>query len=119
MSDIYNGFGEEEPVETPAEQEEAVEAAAEEALDPDFDLPEDVAADLPEVGSYVTLRTSGGDTRYVPVEGPTAIGALLAASGLSIQGSVQAWYNNALVDLNDTVPGGSTVTLIGSVKGGA
>jgi hypothetical protein len=117
MSDIYNGFGEEEPIQEPVVEEEV--AAEEETLDPDFDLPEDLNVDLPEAGSFVTLRTSGGDTRYVPVEGPTPVGALLAASGLTIQGSVQAWYNNALVELDDTVPGGSTVTLIGSVKGGS
>jgi len=86
-----------------------------------FDEGGETAVALPDPTSVITLRTSGGDTRYVPVPaGQTTmtVADAVAASAVYIGGAVQYWLNGAQVQLGDTVPAGSTLTLVGSVKGG-
>jgi len=76
---------------------------------------------LPDPTTVITLRTSGGDTRYIPVpDGQTTmtVADVVAASAVYVGGAVQYWLNGAQVQLGDTVPAGSTLTLVGSVKGG-
>ena len=80
----------------------------------------DIASDtnLPDATKVVTLRTSGGDTRYVPTDGSDTVGALIQKAGLSMPAGFQVWYNGAQLDMNAVVPAGSTLTILGSVKGG-
>jgi hypothetical protein len=115
----------ENPVE-PSVQPEA-EAAVETAdLGETDDWDEEVgsfiaetgAADLPDPNSVVTIRTSGGGDRYVPVTQPTSVKDVIAQSGLYFGGAVQYWLNGAQVNQDTLVPGGSTLSVIGSVKGG-
>jgi hypothetical protein len=75
-------------------------------------------AALPDPNTVITLRTSGGDARYVETTAPMTIGEAILKSGLPVAGSVQYWLNGVQADLNTTVPVGQTVTIIGNVKGG-
>lgn len=73
---------------------------------------------LPDASQAVILRTSSGGDKYVPVSQPTSLRDVIEQSGLFIGGAVQYWMNGAQIKLDDVVPGGSTITVIGSVKGG-
>jgi hypothetical protein len=71
--------------------------------------------------AYITIRTSGGETRYAPVEEgvPMTAGEALMKSGLNVSGSFQIWMNGAQVKFTDVVPAGSQLTLLGqATKGG-
>ncbi len=74
--------------------------------------------ELPDPNSVVTIRTSGGGDKYVPVTQPTSVRDVIAQSGLFFGGAVQYWLNGAQVNHDTLVPGGSTLSVIGSVKGG-
>lgn len=74
--------------------------------------------ELPDPASVITVRTSGGETRYVPTSEPLTVAEVLLRSDLRPTGAVQYWLNGAQVQSNSVVPAGSTMTLIGSVKGG-
>lgn len=74
--------------------------------------------ELPDPNSVVTIRTSGGGDKYVPVNQPTSVKDVIAQSGLFFGGAVQYWLNGAQVNQDTLVPGGSTLSVIGSVKGG-
>jgi hypothetical protein len=74
---------------------------------------------IPDPMTVVTLRTSGGDTRYVPVTGSMTAGEVFAASGLAVSGVMQIWLNGVQIANDTVVPAGSTLTLVGSIKGGA
>ena len=74
--------------------------------------------ELPDPNSVVTIRTSGGGDKYVPVTQPTSVKDVIAQSGLFFGGAVQYWLNGAQVNQDTLVPGGSTLSVIGSVKGG-
>jgi hypothetical protein len=86
-----------------------------------FSETEETAAALPETGASITLRTSGGDTKYIPVPAGQAsmtVAEVVAASALFIGGQVQYWLNGVQVQPTDTVAAGATLTMVGSVKGG-
>jgi hypothetical protein len=80
----------------------------------------EVAADanLPDAQAVVTIRTSGGDTRYVPTDGSATVGSLIVSAGLNMPAGFQVWLNGAQLNVNDVVPAGSTLTILTSVKGG-
>lgn len=98
MTDDLNNI----PEEFEAEFEEELEEEEESVVDPT---------------QVITLRTSGGDTRYIPAIEPMTLSQVKALSGLTF-GAVQ-FYMNAVVISDDTViPVGGVVTAIGNVKGG-
>ena len=117
MSDIQNGNEETEVIETQAA------AVTEEASDSSWDEVSSFIGDdddfaLPDPATVVTIRTSSGGDKYVPVSEPTAVSSVIAQSGLYFGGAVQYYLNGAEIKTTDLVPGGSTLTVIGSVKGG-
>lgn len=73
---------------------------------------------LPEEASYITVRTTGGDSRYVPTSEAMSVQDVLQASGLYISGRVEYFFNQAPVTAADMLPVGGTLTVIGAVKGG-
>ena len=84
---------------------------------------EDLSAFAAEVnvdpGTYVTITTMGGQTRYVPVDGPTSVIDVFSRSGISVQGAFKFFMNGAEVSMQTILPVGSTVSLLGqTVKGG-
>ena len=82
---------------------------------------EEVIAETPEVVENfqgITIRTSGGETRYVPTANPMTVSAAMLASGLIVNGVVNYFLNNAEIQVNDIVPVGQTLSAIGAVKGG-
>ena len=81
-------------------------------------IPEGEAFELPDPNTVIKLMTSGGDEAYVIAEGPMSIGEAMLNSSLRIIGAVQYWLNGAQVDVETRVGPGSTVTIVGSVKGG-
>ncbi len=103
---------------------EASQAPAEENSAEDWDdevesfIGEAGSIELPDPNSVVTIRTSGGGDKYVPVTQPTPVKDVIAQSGLFFGGAVQYWLNGAQVNQDTLVPGGSTLSVIGSVKGG-
>ena len=75
---------------------------------------------VPDINTVITIKTSGGLTRYVPVpDGQlmTTNEALLAA-GLTVSGAFQVWLGDAQIAASAVVPAGSTITVVGNVKGG-
>lgn len=81
-------------------------------------IPEGGSFELPDPSTVIKLMTSGGDEAYVIANSPMTIGEAMLNSNLRIIGAVQYWLNGAQVDVNTQVGPGSTVTIVGSVKGG-
>lgn len=81
-------------------------------------IPEGESFTPPDPNTVVKLMTSGGEEAYVPVEGPMTVGEIMLNSDLRVVGAVQYWLNGAQVDVNAVVAPGSTLTIVGSVKGG-
>lgn len=72
---------------------------------------------LPDSVQIITLRTSGGETRYIPASRPLSLGELKGLSGLTF-GAATFYFNAAVVDDSTIIPVGGVVTAIGNVKGG-
>ncbi len=89
-----------------------------EAPEEDFFGEGETAVQLPDAGTVITLRTSSGDSRYVPATEPMTAQAVVTASGIYVSGATQFWLNGAQIATTDLVQPGSTLTLVGSVKGG-
>jgi hypothetical protein len=68
--------------------------------------------------TYVTIRSSAGDPRYVPVTEAEPFSAILARSGLTSSGALDIYVDGAQILASDMVQPGSTVTILGNVKGG-
>jgi len=81
-------------------------------------IPEMSNFEVPDPSTVVTIRTSGGQDRFIPVDGSMTVNELLANSDIRIVGEAQYWLNGAMISRNDLVPAGSTLTIIGTVKGG-
>jgi hypothetical protein len=77
----------------------------------------EVEAPVVDPTQVITLRTSGGETRYVPSSEPLPLAQVKALSGLTF-GAVTFYMNAAVVDDLTVIPAGSVVTAIGNVKGG-
>ena len=71
----------------------------------------------PDPVQVITLRTSGGETRYIPTSRPLPLGELKGLSGLTF-GAATFYFNAAVVDDATIIPVGGIVTAIGNVKGG-
>ncbi len=100
------------PAEEPMEETEVI-------MDDDDDFfPEDEGFDLPDPEAVITIRTSGGDTQYVPAPAPMTVSEAMLASGLRPNGAVTYYLNGAEVKADAVLPVGSTLTVVGSVKGG-
>jgi hypothetical protein len=84
----------------------------------EFFSEEETGVELPDAQSVITLRTSGGDTRYVPTTEPLPASQVIVSAGVSVLGAVQYWLNGSQIQPADMVPAGSTLTVVGSVKGG-
>ncbi len=110
----------EEAVQPTGDATTAAEDQTEDEWDDEVDsfIGEAGSVELPDPDSVVTIRTSGGGDKYVPVNQPTAVKDVIAQSGLFFGGAVQYWLNGAQVNPDTLVPGGSTLSVIGSVKGG-
>jgi hypothetical protein len=76
-------------------------------------------ADMPVGATTITVRTSGGQPRYVPTNVPMTPRDLLGAAGIFVTGVVEYWLDGAKIGLDDIVPVNGTLTIVGSVKGGA
>lgn len=74
--------------------------------------------ELPDPDSVVTIRTTTGGDKYVPVSEPTPVSEIIARSGLFFGGAVEYYLNGSTIRPDELVPPGSTLTVIGSVKGG-
>ena len=79
---------------------------------------EETGVELPDAQTVITLRTSGGDTRYVPAAEPMSASQVIVTAGVSVAGAVQYWLNGAQIQPSDLVSPGMTLTVVGSVKGG-
>ena len=77
----------------------------------------EVEAPIVDPTQVITLRTSGGETRYIPTDEPLLLAQVKALSGLTF-GAVTFYMNAAAIDDTTLVPVGSVVTAIGNVKGG-
>ncbi|MCL4561884.1 MAG: hypothetical protein M1281_14905 [Chloroflexi bacterium] len=80
--------------------------------------PEEAPVELPEGATVVTLRTSSGDTRHVPVTEAMPLSAVMERSGLALSGAVQYWLDGNQIQGDTVIPLGATVTIVGNVKGG-
>jgi hypothetical protein len=71
------------------------------------------------VVNTITVRTTTGDSRYVPVQGPTSLRLVLQQAGLPINGVTQFWMDGVQLSSQDQIiPVGAQVMLVTSVKGG-
>lgn len=103
----------------PFAQEPAHEPQPVDALD-DFVAGVEEENLVPDLSTVITIKTSGGQTRYVPVPDGSlmTVSEALVASGLTVNGQFQVWLNGAQIANNAVVPAGETITIVGSVKGG-
>lgn len=69
------------------------------------------------VGSVI-IRTSNGRDFAVAVEEPTSIGDLFASNNLTTSQNMDLFVDGAQVDWDHRVSPGTTVTAVGTVKGG-
>ena len=89
-------------------------------FDPEFDdeLDQEAVPDpMVDPTQVITIRTSGGETRYIPTAEPRTLGEVKAMSGLTF-GAVQFYMNAAVIDDATVIPVGSVISAIGNVKGG-
>ena len=77
----------------------------------------EVEAPIVDPTQVITLRTSGGETRFIPSSESLSLSQVKALSGLTF-GAVTFYMNAAAIDDTTVVPVGSVVTAIGNVKGG-
>jgi hypothetical protein len=109
--------------ELPEAPTNAEVAAQVEAPAVDDFFAEDAAPAMPEVdpARVITLVPSSSDNRYVEArEGETAIPMLdlISRAQLRFEGNFQCYLNNTEISLTTLVPAGSTVSIVGKVKGG-
>jgi hypothetical protein len=98
----------------PEEFEAEEELIAE--MDDDFEDDAGVEA-IVDPTQVITLRTSGGETRYIPCQEALRLGQVKALSGLTF-GAVTFYMNASVVDDATIIPVGSVITAVGNVKGG-
>ena len=101
---------------TPNPVPEAIPAG--ETTEEDDFFPEDEGFDLPDPNAVITIRTSGGETVYVPASEPKTVSEAMLESGLRPNGAVNYYLNGVEVKGDTVLPVGSTLTVVGSVKGG-
>lgn len=77
--------------------------------------PVDLGVDPDQI---VTIRTSSGQSHYVAVDGALTLAEIKVKSGLNFGVGTQVFLNNTVVTDSTVIPAGSTITAIGSVKGG-
>jgi hypothetical protein len=113
----------EEPVadlaETPNVLEEDDQIDAEEAdeeADEEFFPADDFQ--LPDGASVITVSSSNGARVYVPAAEAMPLSEVLSASGLNVMMGAEFWLNGAAIKADTIVAPGSTVTIVGVVKGG-
>jgi len=89
-------------------------------FEPEFEAElEQSALPEPVIGptQVITIRTSGGETRYIPATAPMNLAEVKAVSGLTF-GAVQFYMNAAVIDDDTVIPVRSVISVIGNVKGG-
>lgn len=101
MSEIPEEFDELETEEFEDEEDE-------------FEIDDEPVVDPNRV---ITLRTTGGQSRYIPAEEPMPLSEVKNLSGLAF-GAVTFYMNAAVIGDNEIIPVGGVVTAIGNVKGG-
>lgn len=86
----------------------------------DFDDLFEQAAEPVSASPTITVRTTSGDARYIPVNGPTRLSDVVAMSGLSINGNISYFMDGGtqITDPSTIIPVGASITIVGSVKGG-
>lgn len=119
-----NDFATDEAAAAAASANEIVEpetttAPAAAPAEDDF-FAESAVEDVPQVdpNTVVTLIPSSADSKYVTVTGPTSMIELLSRAQLRFEGEFTCFLGQTELKMNDLVPGGSTVTIAGKVKGG-
>jgi hypothetical protein len=68
-------------------------------------------------GSYVTLRTSGSGSFFLPVEEDAPLSSLLSANNITMGPSTTFWLNGAEIGLDHLVGPGVEISAVGNVKG--
>lgn len=106
-----------EEVELPSEFDEEEDVEMEEGSDEDDELFEEELEPVVDPTQVITLRTSGGQTRYIPAGDPMTLVEIKGLSGLTF-GAVTFYYNAQVIDDTTVIPVGGVVTAIGNVKGG-
>ena len=76
---------------------------------------------LPEVAidQVITLRSTNTGSTYVPADEPMPLQAVLAESGLTIGANCIFYVESTQVPLDAVIQPGTTVLIVGNVKGGA
>ncbi len=140
MTDFEHDFAEEAAIEAAAEQAAermladteaaisevagepvAVVIATEETPIEDDFFAENAAPAIPQVdpAKIVTIIPSSSDNRYVETDGnPVPMLDLISRAELRFEGDFTCYLNNAEISLTTLVPAGSTVSIVGKVKGG-
>jgi hypothetical protein len=106
---------------TAAEEELQADTASEPTED-DF-FAEEAAAEVPAVDPMriITIQTTSASDKFVELnEGETnaPVIDLIHRAGLQFAGDFSVFLNGAQIGLTNLVPGGSTITIAGKVKGG-
>ena len=94
-----------------------------------LELPEDEMPEFPEAAdnevfadvdpaTIVTIRPGAGEPKYLTVLEPTPFDVLMQRAGLTFNGQIDIYVEGQPIEMTDLVQGGTTVTIIGNVKGG-
>jgi hypothetical protein len=113
---LDNPFGIDEPTEDEIVDGDVDEEEGE--LDALLDDAEEAGGEIFDPTTMVKVRTTTGASRDVPVSGPTAIATVLERSGLAFAGAVEFWVGSNKLEPSAEVAAGTTVTVVGNVKGG-
>ncbi|MCB2146543.1 MAG: hypothetical protein KQI81_08720 [Deltaproteobacteria bacterium] len=103
------------PQDQPVDWEDQTEV--EEEVEEDFFADIEEAFELPSE-NFITISVNGASPRYQFTEVPMTANDLLTAQNIRFNGAYSMWLENNVIDGATVIPVGSTLMLIGEVKGG-
>ena len=82
---------------------------------PQGNTPDMSGVDMQQV---ITIRTSSGQSHYVPSPEALTLQQVKEKSGLTFAAGTQVFLNNAIITDETVIPAGATIVAVGTVKGG-
>ena len=81
----------------------------------EFDFVDEANLDPTKI---ITIHTNGAQPKFVVVEAPMVMRDVMVEAHLTWNGQLDIFVEGAPITLDSVVAGGTTVTLVGNVKGG-
>ncbi len=84
-------------------------------------IPDEVLNPIADAGidpTQIITIISNGRPAYVETTEPITFGVAMQRAGLTYNGGLDVYMNGQKIGMEDPIPGGATVTVVGNVKGG-